>query len=128
MAAPLPASAGSTTEESRLLEFVNSARAARGRKPLQLQDHLSRLAQRHSARMANRNRLFHTPCLSCRFRSESWRALAENVGMAGSVRRVHRTMMRSAGHRRNVLGGFDAIGIGVVSRGGRHWVTQIFYA
>lgn len=107
---------------------MNTTRAARGLKPLVLRDDLVRMAHRHSARMAREGVLFHSPCLSCRFPSGSWRALAENVGMAGSLRRVHRLMMRSAGHRNNLLGGFDAIGIGVVKKGARFWVTEIFFA
>lgn len=101
---------------------------SRGLKPLAVRDNLVRMAHRHSAQMAGQGLLFHTPCLSCRFPSGSWRALAENVGMAGALQRVHRLMMRSAGHRNNVLGGFDAIGIGVVIKGGRYWVTEIFFS
>jgi uncharacterized protein YkwD len=127
-ATPTEASAAPTAQETVLLGLVNNTRTARGLKPLVLRDNLVRMAHRHSARMARKRALYHTPCLSCRFPSGSWRALAENVGMAGSLRRVHRLMMRSTGHRSNLLGAFDAIGIGVVKRSARFWVTEIFFA
>jgi uncharacterized protein YkwD len=127
-ATPTQASAAPTAKETRLLRLVNATRISRGLKPLAVRDNLGRMAHRHSARMARQGLLFHTPCLSCRFPSGSWRALAENVGMAEALHRVHRLMMRSAGHRNNVLGGFDAIGIGVVIKGGRYWVTEIFFS
>jgi uncharacterized protein YkwD len=127
-ATPTEASAAPTAQETVLLGLVNNTRTARGLKPLVLRDNLVRMAHRHSARMARKRVIYHTPCLSCRFPSGDWRALAENVGMAGSLRRVHRLMMRSAGHRSNLLGAFDVIGIGVVKRGARFWVTEIFYA
>lgn len=127
-ATPIEVSAEPTSRETRLFNMINRARTSRGLSPLALRNDLVRMARRHSVNMARQRLLFHTPCLSCRFPSGSWRALAENVGAGGSVRRIHRTMMRSAGHRQNVLGGFDALGVGLVRRGGRFWVTQIFFA
>ena len=128
LATPIQASAAPTAKETRLLRLVNATRMSRGLKPLAVRSDLLRMAHRHSAQMARQGLLFHTSCLSCRFPSGSWQALAENVGMAGALHQVHRLMMRSAAHRNNVLGGFDAIGIGVVNKGGRYWVTEIFFS
>ncbi|MGH2678423.1 MAG: CAP domain-containing protein [Actinomycetota bacterium] len=128
MATPFEATAAPTAKEQALLDMVNRARHARGLAPLALRDDLVRMAHRHSAKMARRGVLYHHGCLACRFPSGSWQALAENVGTAGSLRRIHRMMMGSAAHRVNILGGFDAVGLGVVKRGGRYWVTEIFFA
>lgn len=125
---PFQASAATTSTEARLLELINGSRTSRGLAPLTVRDDLGGMAHRHSAKMARRSYLFHHGCLSCRFPSGSWRALAENVGAGASLRGIHRMMMRSAGHRQNLLGGFDAIGVGVVRKGGRFWVTEIFFA
>jgi uncharacterized protein YkwD len=127
-AAPFEATAAPTLKEQRLLDMVNGARSARGLPPLGVRDDLVRMAHRHSAKMARRGVLYHHGCLACRFPSGSWQALAENVGVAGSLRRIHRMMMGSAGHRANILGGFDTIGVGVVKKGRRYWVTEIFFA
>jgi uncharacterized protein YkwD len=109
--------------------MLNGTRSARGLGTLSLSDRLSRMARRHSSRMARERRLFHHSCLSCRFPSGSWQLLGENVGTAPSLRRVHRMMMKSPPHRSFILNGsFDRVGVGVVKRGGRYWVTEIFYA
>ena len=128
MATPIEATAAPTAKEQKLLDMVNRARQTRGLAPLALQDGLVRMAHRHSAKMARRGVLYHHGCLACRFPSGSWRALAENVGVAGSLRRIHRMMMGSAAHRVNILGNFDAVGVGVVKKAGRYWVTEIFFA
>jgi uncharacterized protein YkwD len=128
MATHIEASAGPTSKESRMAGMINNARQARGLRPLGMRDDLVRMAHRHSVQMARRGFLFHHGCLACRFPSGTWRAVAENVGTAGSLRHVHRMMMRSSDHRQNVLGGFDDVGVGVVRKGGRYWVTQIFFA
>jgi uncharacterized protein YkwD len=124
VATPIQATAGPTAPESRLVDMINGAREARGLAPLALRDSVTRTARRHSLHMAREGALFHRPCLTCRIPPAD--AVGENVGMAGSLRRIHRMMMRSAGHRHNVLGNFDAVGVGVAKRGGRFWVTEIF--
>jgi uncharacterized protein YkwD len=123
--APTPASAVSSKEQ-QLYSMISKARSGRGLGSLQLSEELSAVARSHSKRMARENTMFHTPCLSCRIDTGS--VLAENVGFGRSVRQVHRMLMRSAGHRANLLGGFNRIGVGVVKRGATYWVTQIFVA
>ena len=101
--------------------MVNGSRAAHGVRPLKLSEKISRRAHRHSMRMARSRTLSHS-CVSCHYRRA-----AENVGMGRSVKRVHQMLMSSSSHRSNILGGsFGRVGIGVVKRGGRVWVTQIF--
>jgi uncharacterized protein YkwD len=120
---------GTTAKELKLLDMVNASRAARGIGTVGVADRLSRMARRHSRRMARERRLFHHSCLSCRFPSGNWKLLGENVGMAGSLRKVHRMMMKSASHRSILLTApFDRIGIGVVKTGRTYWVTEIFFA
>jgi uncharacterized protein YkwD len=117
-----------TSKEQAVYSMIANERAGHGLAGLELSDRLSRMAHRHSARMARERRLFHHSCLSCRFRSSAWEALAENVGTAGSIQKVHGMMMGSAGHRSNILGAFTQVGVGVVKKGRRLWVTQIFFA
>jgi uncharacterized protein YkwD len=128
MVTPFQATAATTSTEGQLLDMINRTRTSRGLKPFAVRDDLISMAHRHSAKMARRRFLYHHGCLSCRFPSGSWRALAENVGTGAGLRGIHRMMMRSAGHRQNLLGPFDSIGVGVVHRGGRFWVTEIFFA
>jgi uncharacterized protein YkwD len=122
--APSPAVAVSDHED-QLYSLISRARSGRGLATLQLSEELSAMARKHSDRMADQTDLFHTPCLSCRIDTGK---VAENVGFGYSVRQVHRMLMRSTGHRANLLGGFDRVGVGVVKRGSRYWVTEIFVA
>ena len=128
MVTPFEATAAPTSKEQKLAAMINRVRSTRGLAPLAMRDDLVRMARRHSAKMARRRYLFHHGCLACRFSAGTWSALAENVGAGGSLRSVHRMMMKSGGHRANLLGGFNAMGVGVVRRGGRFWVTEIFFA
>jgi uncharacterized protein YkwD len=129
-ALPLTADAASNPKEMRqkLLSLTNSARRNNGLRPLDLNWRLSKSAIRHSRRMAERRTVYHTANLYRlvrRWRPSVW---GENVGMAGTVRRIHRLFMGSASHRSNILrGGFGHAGIGVVRKGGRMWATVMFY-
>lgn len=129
LAAPnLPTASATTTKEAALYAMVNQTRSVQGLGRLSLSERLSRMARRHSRQMARAQTLFHTGCLSCRFPSGSWQALGENVGAAGTVRRVHRMMLGSVSHRATILApAFDRVGVGVVRKGGNFWVTEIFF-
>ena len=120
--------AGATTDpERKLFSLINQARDYHDRRALRLSDSLTRKAHRHSARMAEEGTIFHHSCLSCLVSSWDWDALGENVGVGSTVRSVHRALMDSRPHRRNILSGaFTRVGVGVVRSGGRVWVTEIF--
>jgi uncharacterized protein YkwD len=114
--------------ESRLFKRVNVARQNHGLRRLHVSAWLSRKARGHSIRMSRRGQLFHTRCLSCMFRSRRWNRIGENVGLAATVKRVHRLMMRSSSHRSNILGrGYNRIGVGVRKSHRGVWVTEIFW-
>ena len=114
-----------TSAERKLHSLVNDARGSHGLDRLTLSAALSKQAHRHSARMADSGRLFHS-CLACR-RGAGSGASAENVGVGDSLHKVHVALMASASHRANILSSsYDRVGVGVVSRGGRVWVTQLF--
>jgi uncharacterized protein YkwD len=114
--------------EKQLVSRINGARQNHGLRRLRVSPWLSRKAQGHSNRMARRGYLFHTRCLSCMFRSRRWDKLGENVGLAGTVLRVHRLMMRSPSHRSNVLGrGYHSVGVGIRKNHRGLWVTEMFW-
>jgi uncharacterized protein YkwD len=126
--APAQAGSRSPNYRARLLRIINDVRAHHGVKRVDLNLDLSRYAKRHSDEMADRRRLFHTNDLYSRVRAYRANAWGENVGVGGTLRRVVRAWMKSDGHRHNILERrFSKTGIGVVRRGGRVWLTQIFY-
>jgi uncharacterized protein YkwD len=115
-----------TTGEKAVHVMINEARAAAGVRLLPLSERLSRIAHRHSKRMATSGTLFHS-CLTCAI--GGFRRLAENVGYGPDRHTVQQQLLASAAHRDNLLNPkFRKVGVGVVRRGGLVWVTQIFYA
>lgn len=119
-----PAAQAQSTIEARFVERINEARAQRGLAPLRVRDGLTDYARSHSAAMSSRRTLFHTSDFSviC-----CWSAIAENVGVGYTVRGVHRSFMDSPAHRANILDPTKrTVGVGVVRRGDRIWVTEIF--
>jgi uncharacterized protein YkwD len=113
--------------EQELFTYINNERSAAGLATLALSSKLSRMARNHSQHMAAERNLYHS-CLRCRFQGRRWSVLGENVGFGGSVLEVHQRFMSSDVHRRNILGGaYRRVGVGVVGRGRRVWVTEIFW-
>jgi len=116
-----------TYSDRYMASLINGARRAHGRAPLKFNDSLSKFARRHSSTMASADRLYHNPYLAQWLRNWSWRILGENVGVGDSVPSLHVAFMNSRHHRDNILDRrFSSIGVGVVVRNGRTWVTVIF--
>ena len=118
----LPAQAGT---EGAFLSKINASRAAEGLAPVSVHSDLVPDARTHSAEMMAAGEIYHTSPLSAV--ASGWEALAENVGAGPSVDSLHAAFMASAGHRRNILGDYNYVGIGVSqSDSGQLWVTVIF--
>lgn len=123
---PAPATA-SGPNTSNILSAVNSSRASVGRRPLSLRSDLSGVAYRWSQKMAASGTLKHNPNLTGQV--SGWRWVGENVGYGPDWRAVENAFMNSPGHRSNILDkDYSQIGIGVVVKGGRVWITQVFRA
>jgi hypothetical protein len=117
-----PAFAGA---ESNFVNKVNAARQAKGKAKVEVYWDLTDDARSHSRKMAERQELFHTPNLGSV--TTDWKALAENVGVGPSVDLIFDAFMNSSGHRANILGSYNYIGVGVkTDDAGRLWVTMIF--
>lgn len=117
-----------TGKERRLASIVNRARESRGLGPLKLNGKMTRKAHRHSVTMASHRTIFHSSCLTCHSPKPTMHAMGENVARAGGLKAAHRNLMRSSSHRNNILCScYKAMGIGVVKRGGKVYVTQIFW-
>jgi uncharacterized protein YkwD len=117
-----------THQRARVLRLVNDVRARHGLKRLDLNRKLSRYATRHSRRMSEQRRLFHSTDLGSRLRTYKASWWGENLAYGGKLYPIVRAWMNSPSHRVNILNRrFRKTGIGVVRVGGRFWVTQIFY-
>jgi hypothetical protein len=83
------------------------------------------VTRKHSDVMATQENLHHNLGLGSDI--VNWRRVAENVGVGGSVASLHKAFMNSPGHRANILDPkVTQIGVGVVGKGTRTWVTEVF--
>jgi uncharacterized protein YkwD len=112
------------TDQRTAATLINNTRASHGLRSLTLNATLVQKAQNWAQYLARLGRLKHSD-LSSGVPS-NWRALAENVGYAGSIRSVHTLFIGSSGHRANILGNYTHLGTGVEWSGDRVYVVQVF--
>jgi hypothetical protein len=118
----IPAHAGPS---GTLLSRINASRAAAGKAPLEAYWDLTDDANAHTNRMVTEGRVYHNPSLSGV--TGVWHALGENVGVGIDANQLHDEFMASAGHRANILGDYNYVGIGTsVDASGLVWATVIF--
>ncbi|WP_298713734.1 CAP domain-containing protein [Chitinophaga sp.] len=119
--------------EEDILFFVNKFRRTKGLKPLALNSVLSKEARGHSKAMASGKTGFGHEGFESRIDDISKsigtvRAAAENVAYGNlSAEAVVDGWIKSPGHRKNMLGDFNLIGIGTAKgKGNIVFFTQIF--
>lgn len=134
---PLPVQAAPpyAGQEQRFLKLMNDARTARGLSELAASPEVAKVARRWSKRMAADGRLRHNPNVGSQI-PITWKRWGENVGYASNAgggslsavtRRLHRGFMASEGHRANILGRFNQVGVGVaIDDDGTMWATMVF--
>lgn len=116
-----------------ILFYVNKFRRSKGLKPLALNSVLSKEARGHSKAMASGKTGFGHEGFESRIDDISKsigtvRAAAENVAYGNlSAEAVVDGWIKSPGHRKNMLGDFNLIGIGTAKgKGNIVFFTQIF--
>jgi uncharacterized protein YkwD len=118
--------------DNDVLHFTNKFRKSYNKAALVLRDDLSAIARKHSQDMANGRKSFGHDGFKQRStqvkRMFESCTLAENVAYgATSGKEVVDQWISSSPHRRNLLGDYNYIGIGIASdRRGRIYYTQIF--
>jgi len=118
----IPALAG---PEGTLVSKINSSRAASGLAPLETYWDLTDDARAHSSRMLDKGEIYHSSSLGSV--TGVWEALGENVGMGVDLTGLHNAFMNSSGHKANILGNYNYVGVGVkTDDNGVNWVTVIF--
>jgi uncharacterized protein YkwD len=122
------AQAAARPKEKKLASMINRTRFTRGVKRIALNAELSRIARAHSRKMARHETLYHSN-LKRMANNGDYVALAENVGMAYSVKQMHRLFMKSDGHRKNMMKPYwTDMGVGIFVDGPELWVTELFKA
>lgn len=121
----------SPAAEQQFVDLINQERAARGKPTLVVHPDVRTVARNWSDAMIADGKgcgasLAHNPDYTTQV-PKGWTRVAENVACGQSVDQLHRALMDSSGHRANVLGDFNQIGVGVsIDSGGTMWVTQNF--
>jgi uncharacterized protein YkwD len=118
----VPAYAG---PEGTLLSRINNSRASAGLAPLERYGGITDDARAQAERMRAEQRVFHNTNLAGS--TNVWQGLGENVGVGMEVGELHDAFMASSGHRANILGDFNYVGIGAATDdNGLLWVSVIF--
>lgn len=114
------------SDEARFVQLINQDRANSGLGPLSGDGPLVGAARNQSSRMAASGTIFHNSNLPGEVPG-GWQSLGENVGTGATVDDLHAAFMNSPGHRANVLGNYDRIGVGIVMSGSTYFVTEVFW-
>jgi uncharacterized protein YkwD len=119
--------------EKQLFDLVNREREKAKLSKLEWSDRLAQAALAHSKLLAVNRDLSHQfsgePILQERIGATRLRfnSVAENVAAAQDVETAHAALMKSPGHRANILHqDYNAIGIAIVERDHELYVTQDF--
>jgi len=129
----IPAHAGPSQHEQQLFDLVNHEREKAGLNKLEWNDQLAEAALAHSKLLAENRDLSHQfsgePLLQERVGATRLRfnSVAENVAAAPDIDTAHTALMKSPGHRANILHqDYNAIGISIVERDHELFITQDF--
>ncbi len=116
--------------EAQFLTLVNTERVNASLSPMVSDPLIFPIAHDWSVSLANSQVLSHRPDLVASFDNrvtKSWTRIGENVGRGPDVQGLHNAFMNSPGHKANVLGDYNRIGIAVViDSNGTIWVTFNF--
>jgi uncharacterized protein YkwD len=122
-----------SSAEKQLFDLVNREREKAKLNKLEWSDRLAQAALAHSKLLAENRDLSHQfsgePILQERIGATRLRfnSVAENVAAAQDVETAHAALMKSPGHRANILHqDYNAIGIAIVERDHELYVTQDF--
>jgi hypothetical protein len=124
----LGASAGADSgSENSFLSAINSSRSSAGLPPLSMDSGLRSHARKHTADMIAKGEIYHSTSAELQAAAGSgWSKLGENVGRGGSVSSLHDAFMKSPGHKANILGDYNYVGIGTDTASGVLYVTVVF--
>ena len=111
--------------ERCFMKKINSMRHRNGKRGLNRDKQLGYVARRHARGMAKNRSIYHDNNLGSTV--TRWRRLGQNVGVGGGCKSLFKAFKNSSGHRRNILGPYRHMGVGVERRGGRIYVMHIFH-
>lgn len=121
------AAAADSGTESEFLALINSTRADTGLAPLEVNGGLQAHARNHTQDMVAAGDIYHsTDAELAAAGGSGWSRIGENVGRGQSPSSLHSAFMASPGHKANILGDYNYVGIGTDSAEGYLYVTVVF--
>ncbi len=131
LAAPL--AQAQSDDRASMLSWINATRAAEGLSPLTGDARLDAVADAHARDMATQGFFSHTspttqgPGERAAAANIDFRHLAENIAMNQHARAAHEALLRSPGHRANLLSPtLRRVGLGFARGPQGLYVTQLF--
>ena len=113
--------------EAEFLAKINSSRANAGLAPLASKGSLTSYARTHTAAMMDAGEIYHSSSAQLGAAGGTgWDRMGENVGRGQTPSSLHEAFMNSSGHRANILGDYNYVGIGTGTKDGYLYVTVIF--
>lgn len=120
--------------EKEVWTLANKFRSSQGKKTLEWNDELSRIARQHSEAMAKGTVPFSHQGFEARgnearkLLDREYSAVSENVAYGNiSTEQIVDGWKKSKGHRENMLGEFSYTGVGIArAKDGVYYYTQIF--
>lgn len=113
-----------TESEQKMLELVNKERTKRGLKALVMDEKLQEVARAHSKDMFGKGYFAHEnpdgldPFQRMERAGIKYQAAGENLALAPNVDLAHQGLMKSPGHKANILTAeFGKVGIGCIDGG-----------
>lgn len=124
---------GQSDDENRMLTYINAERSRENLAPLKWEDDLYKVALEHSKDMARTARMSHTgsdgsqPQDRARTSGVFASSIAENVARDINVVSAHTSLMKSIGHRQNILNPeFTHAAVAIYAKDGFLYVTEMF--
>jgi len=112
------------SSEDKMFQWVNEERAKASVKPLVIDEKLVAVARAHSKDMFNRGFFAHenpdgqSPFDRMEKGGVTFEVAGENIAYAPTVELAHNGLMRSPGHRKNILNpDFGHVGYGIIDAG-----------
>jgi len=125
MSAQAAASVAVSDAVAQILADTNALRAAGGLAPLTEVSAMDTVAQNWSAQMYANGSMTHNPNYSTQIPS-GWTGAAENIAVGYTATTVVEAWHQSSGHYANIMGNYNAIGIGYYELNGQRYFTQDF--
>jgi hypothetical protein len=113
--------------EGEFLAKINATRESNGLTPLQVEGGLRSHARNHTQDMMDAGEIYHSSSGELGAAGgNGWDKIGENVGRGQSPSSLHQAFMDSPGHKKNILGDYNYVGIGTGSSDGYLYVTVVF--